>query len=95
MERILRVRQERLMSVNDVAEFLGVHRNTVVRMIKKEGLPHFRFGRVIRIDRHDLLLWLRKHRRTEKPRDADEVLRLAGMKKAREKSRAPRGVSEL
>lgn len=89
MEKILRIRQERLMSVSDVAEFLGVHRNTITRMIKKDGLPYFRFGRIIRIDRHDLLLWLKKHRKAQRPRTADEILHLAQMKKARDEARAP------
>lgn len=51
--------EERLLSIDDAARFAAVSQSTVRRWIKSEGLRHYRAGRQIRIDRNDLLKFLR------------------------------------
>lgn len=48
-----------LLSVDDAARFAAVSQSTVRRWIRSEGLPHFRAGKLLRIDRDELLKFLR------------------------------------
>jgi excisionase family DNA binding protein len=53
--------QRRLLTVDDVAELLGVSRRTVYRWITEGVLPAFRLGRKgspVRIDAAELERWL-------------------------------------
>ena len=49
---------ERLLTIDEVAELLRVSPRTVRRLIARRGLPHFRFGRVVRCSSGDLFRWL-------------------------------------
>jgi excisionase family DNA binding protein len=45
-----------LISIQDAADFIGVHPNTIRNMIRRDQLTAYRFGlRVIRIDRQQLM----------------------------------------
>jgi excisionase family DNA binding protein len=55
------VRERHLLTVDDVAELLGVSRRTVYRWIKKGVLPAIQLGRrksPVRIDAAELQRWL-------------------------------------
>lgn len=46
-----------LLSIAEVAEFLGVSPKTVRRLMQR-GLPSVRFGRLVRFEQRDLLRWV-------------------------------------
>lgn len=47
----------RLLSINEVAEYLHVSRQTIYRLIEAKGLPHVRIGYVLRFDLPTILQW--------------------------------------
>jgi len=49
---------DNLLTVQDVAEMLRVSPKTVRRLVARRGLPHIRFGRVLRFERGDVFRWL-------------------------------------
>ncbi len=46
-----------LLTIEQVAEFLGVSPRTVRRLMRR-GLPSVRFGRLVRFEQRDLLRWV-------------------------------------
>lgn len=52
--------RERLLSVDDICEYLGVGRNTVYRWIETKGLPAYRLGRLWKIKKEEVDEWLNK-----------------------------------
>jgi excisionase family DNA binding protein len=46
-----------MLTVQEVAELMGVHENTVYRWIRDDGLPARRAGKLWRIRREDLETW--------------------------------------
>lgn len=49
----------RLLSINEVAEYLHVSRQTIYRLIDSKELPHMRIGYVLRFDLPEVLAWAR------------------------------------
>lgn len=53
------------LSVNEAAELIDVHHTTLRRMLREEGIPHFRLGpgprSVIRIPLRSFEEWLEDH----------------------------------
>lgn len=45
------------MSINEVAEYLHVSRQTIYRLIEHKKLPHVRIGYVLRFDLPTVLDW--------------------------------------
>ena len=43
-----------ILKPSEVAEFLGIHKNTVYKLIRRGDLPAFRVGKSWRIQRNDL-----------------------------------------
>ena len=52
--------EEGWMSTNDVADHLGVHVDTVRHWANKEGMPHARFGKLLRFKRSEIDAWMRR-----------------------------------
>lgn len=52
--------QREVMSVEQVAEFLGLGRNTVYDAANRGQLPHRRVGRRLLFSREAILEWLRR-----------------------------------
>ena len=50
------------MSTAEVADYLGVQPRTLYRFIDEGRLPAYRFGRVIRVKRHDVELFIQSCR---------------------------------
>ena len=46
-----------VLTVQDVAEYLHVHRNTVYRLLNREQLPAFKIGSEWRFNRESIDLW--------------------------------------
>jgi len=51
---------ERLLSVDDVANFLGVKRDTVYKLINRNSLPGFKIGRLWKFRQREVDSWLDK-----------------------------------
>ena len=52
--------RDRLMTADQVAEYLGVHRYTVYELVKHHGLPVIKVhARVLRFDKEELRKWMR------------------------------------
>ena len=54
--------EKEILSLKDVAEYLGLRVGTVHNLIKSKGMPVVRVGRKIRkVRRQDLLDWVESH----------------------------------
>lgn len=53
------------LEIGDVAQLMNVSRPTVSRVLDDDTdpLPHYQFGRVIRIQKSEFRAWLLRHRR--------------------------------
>lgn len=53
---------EKLLDIDQVAEYLGVSRRTVVRIVNRGELPAFRVGRALRFKLADLEAYMEQQR---------------------------------
>jgi excisionase family DNA binding protein len=68
-----------LMTVDELAEYLGVTRDTVYRKVKTGEIPSIRIGRLLRFPKKVIEDWLWQkttHVRGKKPKDEKEVIQL-------------------
>ena len=49
-----------IMTVDDVAAYLNIHRSTVYKMMKHKQLPGFRIGADWRFHRANILGWIKR-----------------------------------
>ncbi len=49
---------EALLTVREAAKLLRISPNTCYELIRQSRIPHVRLGRVIRIPRHGLEIWI-------------------------------------
>jgi len=78
---------EKLLSVREVAHFLGVDEATVYRKARAGQLPTVRVGRLWRFPQIRLMRWLGRQaaenhgpwRYTRKPRGPNPILKVAGL----------------
>jgi excisionase family DNA binding protein len=52
--------QDPLMTVDEVAEFLGLSRQTIYRKVSEEALPCFKIFSAVRFNRQEILDWIAK-----------------------------------
>ena len=52
---------EKLLTLNDLADYLSVSRRTVYRILKKGDLPGYRVGNHLRFRHSDIEKWLRSN----------------------------------
>ena len=58
---------ENLMNVDQVAEYMQVHRNTVFNFLKRDGMPAFKLGSVYRFRKSELDAWIDSKYQVETP----------------------------
>ncbi len=58
------IAQPLLLNMEQVGEFLGLSRSKVYKLIKWEGLPVIRFGRVLRVSSISLQQWVAEREET-------------------------------
>ena len=63
---------ERLMTVQEVAEWLNYHPEVVRRKCRMRSIPHFRIGGQLRFSGRQIRAWLDRHR-VGASRAAEEV----------------------
>jgi excisionase family DNA binding protein len=57
--------QSKLLSVDEVAEWLHVSRSKVFELLREKGLPHIDMGtRTLRFDASDVAAWLEKQKQS-------------------------------
>ena len=61
--------EERWLSVDEIAEYLGVSRDTVYVGISKKGMPAHRVGRLWKFKRDEVDVWIRSGGATNKQSD--------------------------
>jgi len=52
------VAMQKILTITEVAERLGMHPVTVYRLVKEARLPVFRIGRMLRFDADELEKWM-------------------------------------
>jgi excisionase family DNA binding protein len=66
---------DRWMSVEDVAAYLGVRRGTVYKWVERLGLPARKVGRLLRFKRSEIDAWVeRRAAGEEKPQEGHRLL---------------------
>jgi len=51
----------RLLSVEEICQYLGLSRDTVYKWIETKGLPAYRLGRLWKFKKEDVDKWLEQH----------------------------------
>jgi excisionase family DNA binding protein len=52
--------ERKTLTVQEVAEYLGVHRDTIYTMVRQKQIPHFRIRRRILFSREAIDAWIRE-----------------------------------
>jgi len=52
--------KDRLLSVDDVCEYLGISRDTAYRWIEEKGLPAYRLGRLWKFKKQEIEEWVKR-----------------------------------
>ena len=52
--------EKRLLSVDDICEYLGIGRDTIYKWIGSKGLPAYRLGRLWKFKKEEVDEWLKK-----------------------------------
>ncbi|MBY6276800.1 helix-turn-helix domain-containing protein [Symbiobacterium thermophilum] len=56
--------ERKTLTVQEVAEYLGVHRDTIYAMVRQKQIPHFRIRRRILFSREAIDAWIREQEST-------------------------------
>jgi len=64
--------EDRWLSVDDIAAYLGIKRDTVYRWISERNMPGHKIGRLWKFRKEDVDEWMRSGRGTEKRKDGAE-----------------------
>jgi excisionase family DNA binding protein len=51
-----------VMTVDELAAYIRIHRSTVYRLAKAGKIPHFRMGSAYRFRREEVDLWMKNQR---------------------------------
>lgn len=55
-----------LLTFNEAREFLRINKGTLHKLIRKGDIPAFRVGNLWRIDKEELMEWLKRQRAIKK-----------------------------
>ena len=55
--------KERLLSVDDICEYMGIGRDTIYKWIETKGLPAYRLGRLWKFKKEEVDEWIKKRAR--------------------------------
>ncbi len=53
---------KRLLSIDEMADFLGVRPKTIYAWVHTRKIPHFKIGRLVKFDLNDIRAWLKERR---------------------------------
>jgi len=69
---------DRLLSVDEIATFLGVQRDTVYQWIKRHGLPARRVGRLWKFRQDEVDEWFNQQPALQRAKDSSSAKRRSG-----------------
>jgi excisionase family DNA binding protein len=58
---VVRINKAQVLTVNELADFLRIHRSTVYRLLKTKSLPAFRVGSDWRFNTETVNEWMNKN----------------------------------
>jgi excisionase family DNA binding protein len=64
--------EDRWLSVDDIAAYLGIKRDTVYRWISERNMPGHKIGRLWKFQKEELDEWMRSGGGTEKRKDGSK-----------------------
>ena len=68
---------DRWLSVDEIAEYLGITRGTVYKWVGRLGLPTHKIGRLLKFSKPEIDEWVKKHGlRMAKPKTCEPLLQL-------------------
>jgi len=54
--------QERYLTINEVSQYLNVKACTIYSWVKRDEIPHYRLGKLLRFKKGDIDNWMERHR---------------------------------
>jgi excisionase family DNA binding protein len=63
--------EDRWLSVDEIAEYLGVKRDTVYKWIDRKGMPAHKAGRLWKFKKAEVDTWVRNGNRRSDAKDRD------------------------
>jgi excisionase family DNA binding protein len=60
--------EEKLLTINELAEYLNISRRTVYRILDHQNLPAYRIGKHLRFKRDDIDQWIVDQKILETPK---------------------------
>jgi len=64
--------KDRWLSVDDIAAYLGIKRDTVYRWISERNMPGHKIGRLWKFRKEEVDAWMRSSGGTKKRKDGDK-----------------------
>jgi len=61
--------EERWLSVDEIAAYLGIKRDTVYKWIAEKDMPAHRVGRLWKFQRNEIDIWVRQGKTSERNND--------------------------
>lgn len=61
-----RMKEKKLLSIEEAAEFLSIPQNTIYQFTSKRIIPFIKLGRRLVFDKEELLEWVKQNRKTTK-----------------------------
>ena len=58
---------KKLLTVEELAEFLNVKRSWIYDKVYQGQLPHYKLGALLRFDAEEIKLWLKSNKRGDDP----------------------------
>ncbi len=52
--------QQRIMTVKDLSDYIGVHKDTIYTMVRQKEIPHFKIRRRIFFSQEAIDIWIRE-----------------------------------
>ncbi|MCD6595476.1 helix-turn-helix domain-containing protein [bacterium] len=53
---------EKLLDIGELARILGVKVSTIYGWVSEKQIPHYKLGRLVRFDRHEIIEWLKSRK---------------------------------
>ncbi|SOE23173.1 DNA binding domain-containing protein, excisionase family [Spirosomataceae bacterium TFI 002] len=61
-----KVKEKKLLSIEEAAVFLGIPQNTIYQFTSKRTIPFIKLGRRLVFDKEELLEWVKQNRKSTK-----------------------------
>ncbi|MFA5858406.1 MAG: helix-turn-helix domain-containing protein [Elusimicrobiota bacterium] len=54
--------EQKLLSITEVSEYLGLSKNTIYSWIWQRKIPYVKCGRLVKFDKKDIDQWIERHK---------------------------------